>query len=77
MLIVIFTLPAGVPDGQEHAEVTVGNDAQRREKNEAAQHQRIAFIGRSRGHVVPRTWRHQALWYVGTFRHKGYKEQLA
>lgn len=63
-------IPACVPDCQEHAEVTVGYDAQWHEKNKAAQHQRIAFVGRSRGHVVPGTGRHQALWYVGAFKHK-------
>lgn len=63
-------LPAGVSDGQEHAEVTVGYDAQRHEKNKAAQHQRVAFIGRSGGHVVPRARRHQPLWDVRTFGHK-------
>lgn len=29
-------VPAGVPDRQEHAEVAVGYDAQRHEKNKAA-----------------------------------------
>lgn len=37
-------LPARMANGQEHAQVTVGNDAQRDEEHKAAQHQGVAFI---------------------------------
>lgn len=39
--------PAGVADGQEHAQVAVGDDAQRDEEHKAAQHQSVTFIGGS------------------------------
>lgn len=37
-------LPARMPNGQEHAQVTVGNDAQRDEEDKAAQHQGVTFV---------------------------------
>lgn len=39
--------PAGVADGQEHAQVAVGDDAQRDEEHKAAQHQSVTLIGGS------------------------------
>lgn len=66
--------PAGVADGQEHAQVTVGYNSQRNEENKAAQHQSITLIGRSGGDVIPRARRHQALRNIRALRKRNNKQ---
>ena len=52
-ILISHELPAGTAYSQEHAQIAVGYYTQRDEEHEAAQHQRVALIGRGGRHVIP------------------------
>lgn len=58
-------VPARLAYGEEHEEIAVGDDSQRDEENEAAQHHGVAAIGQRVRDIIPRAGRHEALSDVG------------
>lgn len=66
-----MSVPAGPADGPEHEEVAVGDDGERDEEHEAAEHQGVALIGGCRCDVVPGAGGQQTLRDVGTCRRTG------
>lgn len=60
------TVPACVPNGEEHEDVAVRDDAQRDEEDKTAEHQRVALVRWSRRHIIPCARSHETFRNIRT-----------